>query len=122
MLTDDVGRGLDPVDAFVGEHTAIIDEVALARRKLHQLLRWLHGLSGRQVTEQVAQDLGDIHLRKQLASVLLIDDERRGHTRLQINYFVYYGLFVYLGNIVGLKMQKAPRDEPAVPFSPTRNQ
>ncbi|MNE42624.1 hypothetical protein D3C80_1367590 [compost metagenome] len=103
MLADDVRRGFHTVDTFLRQYPAVVDEVTLAGRELHQLLRRLHGLPGRQVTEQAAQDLRDIHLGQQLVSELLIDDERRGHTSLQLNYFVHYGLFVYLDNISGIK-------------------
>ncbi|MNX82859.1 hypothetical protein D3C86_1146010 [compost metagenome] len=84
LLADDVRRSLDPVNAVFGQHAQVVDEVAGALRKFHQLLRRLHGLSGRQVTEHFAQDLRHVDLRQQFASLGLIDHMRRtGHGRLR---------------------------------------
>ncbi|MNL46617.1 hypothetical protein D3C87_1693490 [compost metagenome] len=54
LLAHDVRRGLDPVNAVFSQHTQIVDEVASALGKLHQLLRRLHRLPGGQVAEQFA--------------------------------------------------------------------
>ncbi|MNF94037.1 hypothetical protein D3C76_1138830 [compost metagenome] len=84
LITDDVRRSLDSVHAVFGQHTQVVDEVAGTLWELHQLLRRLHCLPGRQVTEHFAQDLRYVDLRQQLASLILVDHlGRTGHGRLR---------------------------------------
>ncbi|MNY05272.1 hypothetical protein D3C86_1379840 [compost metagenome] len=64
LFTDDVWRCLDPVHTVFGQHAQVVDEVAGALWKLHQLLRRLYGLPGGQVAEEFAQDLRHIDLRQ----------------------------------------------------------
>ena len=64
LLTDDVRRSLHSVHAILGQHAQIIDEVAGALRELDHLLRRLHGVTGRQIAEQLAQDLRHIDTRQ----------------------------------------------------------
>ena len=90
---------IGPGMAVFSQYAAVVDEIAGTTWELDELLRRLHSLPGGQIAKQFAQDLRDIQLAEQLACVLLINDEGRGHAVLQINYFVYYGLFVLAGNI-----------------------
>ncbi|MNF87007.1 hypothetical protein D3C84_694610 [compost metagenome] len=84
LLANDIRRGLHAVHAVFGQHAQIIDEVAGTLRKFHQLLRRLHGVTRRKITEQLAQDLRHINARQQLTGLMLVDHVGRiGHIRLR---------------------------------------
>ncbi|MNP16989.1 hypothetical protein D3C76_1094060 [compost metagenome] len=74
----DVGRGLDPVDALLGQHAEVIDEVAGSPGELHPLLGRLQGFACGEVQEHAAHGLVHVHLLEQTAGFGVLEDERRG--------------------------------------------
>ncbi len=78
LFANDVGRSLDSVDLFLGEHAEVVDEVAATGGELHQLLGRLERLAGGQVEEQLAHGLEDVDTGEQLLGFGLLDDQGSG--------------------------------------------
>ncbi|MCY1530684.1 hypothetical protein D9M68_658830 [compost metagenome] len=74
----DIGRGLDPVYALLGQHPEVVDEVAGGIGKLHQLLGRLQGFARSEVQEHATHGLVHIHLLEQTVGFGLLDDNGRG--------------------------------------------